>query len=379
MKIAIMSRWNATCGVSLHAELLGRKFREMNYEVKVFAPTLESANNDWHHRLVDVEDESWVYRIYSETNEFYYPDGGWIDYDILLNEDYDILLVEGYQRLPVKHLKKIIKQLKRKAKLVLVVHTGYIRDLLPYMKIPWDAITVFDTRYINELIKIIDPRVVEKTIVIPYPHAIIDDVKPFYPEFGRNKIVFITYGRQPVAEYLDYLKVLQRLNMEYDIVYWIIRSDNALPFKEPWIVQWVESPSIRTIYSYVMGSYIHLLPKSDSKAVVVSSTVAQILYSGTPTVVPNTRYFETIQVSKNGFGPVVKYDLGNTVDLYRKLKILIENKNVYKMVSQKAREYALRYSDRFVAKTYIDLFRKLLNDESIKTLSITSRKEFLSN
>ncbi len=379
MKIAIMSRWNATCGVSLHAELLGRALYSMGHEVKVFAPTHDTANKDWHHRPLDVNDEPWVYRIYGETDDFLYPDGGWINYDVLLNEDYDVLVVEGYQRLPIKHLRKIAGKLKRKAKLVLVVHTGYIRDLEPYMKIPWDAITVFDKRFVDEMIKFFGVEALDKTVIIPYPHAIIDDVEPFRPEFGRDKIVFITYGRQPIQEYLDYLRVLRRLSIEYDIVYWVIRSDDKLPFNEPWIIQWVGRPDIRTIYSYVMGSDIHLLPKSESKAVVVSSTIAQILYSGTPTVVPDTRYFETIPVDSKGFGPVVKYMLGNTLDLYRKLKVLIEEDSIRKEVTRKAREYALKYSDKVIARMYIDLFEKILCEEPLKTISVSREKGFLIN
>ena len=370
MKIAILSRWNATCGVSLHAELLGRAFYRMGYEVKVFAPTHESANRDWHHKPLDVKDEPWVYRIYSETDDFTYPDGGWLDHETLLTEDYDVLVVEGYQRLPVKKLRRVAGKLKKKTKLVLVVHTGYLRDLEPLMKIPWDAITVFDHRFIDEMIRYFGLEVVKKTVIIPYPHAIIEGVKPYRPEFAKDRILFITYGRQPIVEYLDYLRTLRKLVAEYDLVYWVIRSDEKLPFKEPWIIQWTGRPGIEVIYSYVMGSDIHLLPKSETKAVVVSSTIAQILYSGTPTVVPNTRYFETIPVDKNGFGPVVKYLFGNTIDLYKKLKLLIENDEIRREVSLKAREYALKYSDRVVAEMYVELFEKLLQEEPLEMISV---------
>ena len=38
MKIAMMSRWNVPCGVSLHAELVGREWARMGHDLSVFAP-----------------------------------------------------------------------------------------------------------------------------------------------------------------------------------------------------------------------------------------------------------------------------------------------------------------------------------------------------
>ncbi len=360
MRIAIMSRWNATCGVSLHAELIGRRFVRLGHEVIVFAPTLESANRDWHHKPIEIRDEPWVYRVYEETEEYDYPYGGRIDFKTVLREDYDVFIVEGYQRFPIYEFKKIVNEVKRKAPLVLVVHVGYVRDLDPYMEINWDAIVVFDKRYANEMIALYGKNALEKTIIIPYPFAVIDGARPYRPDFAKDKVLFITYGRQPLFEYYDYLQALRRLSMKYDIVYWIIRSDTQLPFKDSWIIQWKKRPDIKTLYSYVMGSDIHLLPKSDTRAVVVSSTIAQILYSGTPTVVPNTRYFETIPVDENGFGPVVEYEIGNIIDLYKKLELLIEDRDIRRKVSMSARKFALSYSDRIIARKFISLFEELI-------------------
>ncbi|OYT40788.1 MAG: glycosyl transferase family 1 [Desulfurococcales archaeon ex4484_58] len=378
MRVAFMSRWNATCGISLHAELIGRELKRRGFDVIVFAPTLESANKDWHHRPLDVVDEPWVYRIYVEATDEEYPFGGDIFEERILSEEYDILIVEGYQRLPVEKLARIIKKIKNRTKLILVVHTGFIRDLEPYMKIDWDAIVVFDERYINEMVRFFGERYVKKTVVIPYPHAIIDDVEPYRPDFAKDKLLFITYGRQPISEYLDYIRVLRRLYNEYDLVYWIIRSDNKIPFNEPWIMQEIGRPDIRTIYSYVMGSDIHLLPKGETRGVVVSSTIAQILYSGTPTIVPNTRYFETIPVDINGFGPVIKYMFGNTLDLYTKIKVLIEDNWLKKTISRKAREYALQYSDKKITDQFIDLMKRLSEEEEI-VVRVLKKEYVVSN
>ncbi len=60
MKIAMLTRWNATCGVSVHAELVGRQWIK-NHDLTVFAPTLESVSGDYHHRTTR-EDEEFVIR-----------------------------------------------------------------------------------------------------------------------------------------------------------------------------------------------------------------------------------------------------------------------------------------------------------------------------
>jgi hypothetical protein len=103
MRIGILSRWNATCGISLHAEALGREWAAKGHEILVFAPLEDTADADWHHRHLDVADESWVKRVYAEVND---PlEDGWVDVEELLSHRYDVFLIEGYFRLPVKSLK----------------------------------------------------------------------------------------------------------------------------------------------------------------------------------------------------------------------------------------------------------------------------------
>ena len=366
IKIAIMSRWNATCGISLHAEIIGRKFIDMKHEVIIFAPTLGSADTNWHHKHLDIKDEVWVHRVYEETEEYFYPYGGKVDINEILKWDFDIFIVESHVRFPIYEFKKVVNKIKRKAPILLVLHLGYIRDVEPFMEIKWDAITVFDRRFIDEILVVFGSDIIKKVFEIPYPYVILNEVKPYRPDFAKGKILFITYGRQPLMEYLDYIRALRKLSQKYDIVYWIIRSDGKTPFNEEWIVEWNQRPDLKTIYSYVMGSEIHLLPKGETRAVALSSTLSQVLFTGTPTIVPNTRYFELIPVDKNGFGPVVKYTAGNTIELYKKIVTLIENDHLRRRVSKEAKKYALKYSDEIIAKKYLDLIENLLSEESAR-------------
>jgi len=69
MKIAILSRWNTACGVSLHAELIGREFVENGHNLTVFAPS--------NIRPVG-KDEHYVVRCFSDEGDpietFFYPE-----------------------------------------------------------------------------------------------------------------------------------------------------------------------------------------------------------------------------------------------------------------------------------------------------------------
>ena len=38
MKIAMMTPWNTSCGVAMHAELIGREWIRMGHELNVLAP-----------------------------------------------------------------------------------------------------------------------------------------------------------------------------------------------------------------------------------------------------------------------------------------------------------------------------------------------------
>ena len=359
-RVAIMGRWNATCGISLHTELLGRKLVEKGHQVSIYAPTLESAEKDWYHRHIPVEDEPWVYRIYDETDEFHYPSGGSIYSERIFSDDFDAFIVESYVRLPVNELKKLVPEIKRKAPLILVVHLGYVRQIDPLMDIDWDAIVVFDRRYIDEIISVYGEKAVEKSFEIPYPYAIIEGVKLYRPEFYDGSPLLFTFGRHPGFEFLDYLSALRKLARNKSFTYWMMFSDgDKPPVEERWLRKSMERPVIRKLYSYLKGVDIHLLPKNDTRAVVVSSTIAQTLYSGVPTIVPDTRHFELLPTDEEGYGVVVKYRIGYINDLIDKLTNLMDDEDLRKKISQKAREYALRNSDEVVAERFVKLLKSI--------------------
>jgi len=354
MKIAIMSRWNATCGVSLHAELLVREWIKMGHDVVVFAPTIESASKDWHHKKIGENDEPWVIRCYEETDD---PELGRIDINKILSYDFELFIVEAYNRLPLRELRSLISTLKRKVKTVAIIHCGSKQDVEPFVKLDFDLLIVFDERYINELLKDHLPRVKDKICIIPYPCMEPLNVKPKRPTFADGKTLFLSFGRQPPEEYRDYVISLRRLTNRYDFIYWIIRSDGPLQVSDKWIKQWTKKLSLEELYSYLKAADIHLLPKGNTRKVVVSSTVFQTLGSLVPIIAPDTRYFETIPTNEDGIGPLIKYK--NVEDLTNKIIMLLEDDMLRRNVIKMAEEYVRRHSSRIIAKKYIDLFSKL--------------------
>lgn len=95
MKIAILSRWNTACGVSLHAELIGREFVENGHNLTVFAPS--------NIRPVG-KDEHYVVRCFSDEGDpietFFYPEP-------FLDTDYEILVAERVGHVPLEPIRCI--------------------------------------------------------------------------------------------------------------------------------------------------------------------------------------------------------------------------------------------------------------------------------
>jgi len=343
MKIGILSRWNATCGVSMHAELLAWEFIKMGHEIKVFAPYVETANRWWHHRIIK-EDEPFVIRCYAELRPKDFK-GGSLDFDNILKGDFDFFVVESYTSIPYREVEELVRKLK--CEKVAVIHEGS-RSHLRYSNLRvFDSLVVFDERYINEILY--DYR--DITRVIPYP---CHPVEKGNRKFAEDILTFFSFGRQPLGEYVDYIKALDWLAERYDFVYRIIRSDGFLPFQKPWIEQSNGRISNRELYARLHSADIHLLPKGKTKFVVVSSTLFQCLGSLVPTVVPNTRHFETLDEQML---PVVVYK--DVEDLKTKLIELIENDELRARIINAAEKYVEQNEVGRVARKFLELFESI--------------------
>lgn len=347
MKIAMLTRWNATCGISMHAELVAKEWIK-NHDLTVFAPTLESAR-DWYHQIVEKPDEGYVIRGYEQP--ITPSESSWID-DRLWKECYDILIVQGLALMPIQTLLKIWKKIK--AKKILVVHEGKLPTYESFYKCEFDSIVCFDNRYKSMLLRRYPP---DKIHIIPYPcHTVVRSNNVLARKkssISKKKIILFSFGRQPLEEYRDYLKVINGLKGRYEVKYVVLRSDHKWNQKElPGFLDLkMEAPPTEKIYEYLQVADIHLIPKSPTDSVVVSSTVFQCLGALTPIVVPNTKHFELLEKE------VVKYN--NREELREIIIKLITDEDFRKDVLNSAEKYVNNNSSEKVAEMFIKLFRDI--------------------
>ncbi len=343
MNVGILTRWNATCGVSLHAELLTAEFFKMGHDVKIFAPRTGSANRWWHHKIIR-DDEDFVIRCYNELR----PEtmaGGSLDHEKVLSEDLDLLIVESYTSIPYSDVEKLVENVD--AVTIAVIHEG-AREDIRYSDIGvFDAVVAFDERYVREVLN----DCVERVRIIPYP---CNPVRKGKRRFAEDWLTFFSFGRQPYEEYVDFISALEKLSRRYELVYRVVRSDGLLPFEREWLKQ--EQKRLKDteeIYRHLHSSDVHLLPKGSTSKVVVSSTFYQCVGSLIPIVVPDTRHFELLPDPK----PAVVYR--DVADLTKKLELLIEDDGLRSRIIDSAKEFVEEFRSDKIARKFIELYRSL--------------------
>ena len=355
MKIGFLSRWNATCGVSLHAEMIGRELLGRGYEILVFAPYLESANRWWHHKLVR-EDETFVVRCYEEIS----PEGGEgrLDIDKVLERDFDFLIVESYEKLPYRDVERLVGILREKGvPSIAVIHEGDYQDIRYNDMNVFEKVCVFDERYVREVIK---GRVKEEKIeIIPYPCYPVREGNRKFAEDGLVR--FFSFGRQPKEEYCPYLETLKVLKKYVSpIHYKVVRAMEPLRFWEEWFEQEERVLDYEDILKELHNSDFHLLPKGNTNRTVVSSTLYQVLGSLTLTVVPDNRFFETLPHGEES--PVIFYR--DLEELVKNLRNVIKNEEL----RERIRENARRFVEENEVGRITNRFEKLINSILVKDI-----------
>jgi len=346
LRIGIVSRWNATCGVAVHAEMIAKELQSMGHEVRVYAPTIESASRDWHHKLVKPVDEENVERCYVEATDtgFYCS-----------LHDIDALIIEGYARLPAHALGEQVAAARRRGSpTIMILHEGEPAPAARLLKnIPVDHVAVFDDRWISEILYPLRDSFEADVHIIPYPCMKPLTDKPYRPGFAEGKRLIVSFGRQPVEEYVDYIKALTMIEGREDFIYWVIRSDGPLPFEKPWLRVTYARLETRDVHSILLGADLHLLPKGWTRKVVLSSTIYMTIATLTPIIAPYTRYTEDIPVDEQGYGPVVKYM--RVRELARKITLLLDDEELRGRVRRMASRFAEERSADKIARRIADI------------------------
>jgi hypothetical protein len=347
MKIAMMSRWNIPCGVSLHAELIGREWVKMGHDLQVLAPVeLEGYRCD--------EDEPYVKRCYT-LRKHQNKDDYFFDPKAFLKQNCDVFVVQNLEILPMEDLIKVYPLIREKAKTVLVVHEGKLPKDTIFYEFDWDTIVCFDERY-KKFIR--DICIENKIKVIPYPcHPVIhgDKVKARKRlDLPLDKKIVFNYGIG-IYRHLHLLPILERLNQDYPLILL------TLTHIQEWYdlfeaargrYQFIELRKgdipIRELYAYLHASDALLVHKDSAEAIVVPSTVNLCLGSGCPILAYNTNFFETFDKE------LIKYSgLGEAlVDLF-------EESEKVKMTLRIAEQYVRKNSSYEIAKRFVELFESL--------------------
>lgn len=295
MKIAMMTPWNVACGVSIHAELIGREWVKAGHELKVFAPREED-------KLPTARDEPFVSRCYSRGQDFH---GGlkglWLDSEPLLKSDYQFFVAQNLELLPVPELARIFFQITTKAIRILVIHEGSKSCLASseYQTLNWDAVVCFDERYRTEFSKVFST---ESIRIIPYPAQpkLLGDKEESRKKLGLplDGRIILTYGIS-MQQHLPVFFAIEQLNKAFPLKYLLLAHEtpaeilNQVKAEYDFVEVREGAHSIEELYSYLHASDVLLLHKQ-SAGLVVSSSVYLCLGSGCPIVIYEGRYTEDL-------------------------------------------------------------------------------------
>jgi len=293
MKIAMMSPWNVACGVSVHAELVGREWVRAGHELKVFAPV--ETEKIYHTR-----DEPFVTRCYSmRRSPKLRVEDLWLDPKPFLESDYEVFVVQNLELMPIYELKKIFPQIRRRAKTVLVIHEGNKNCFTkPYLDFEWDAIVCFDERYKREFAQIFPA---DKLHIIPYPaHPLaLGDKVAAREKLGlsRDEKIIFSYGIW-FHNRLHPLPVIEKLSKSFPLKYLAVIHE--IPVREPieeakakykFLEIREKALTLEELYTYLHASDVHLLWKfSEDPNLLVCSSVYLTLGSGCPIVINDSGY-----------------------------------------------------------------------------------------
>lgn len=352
MKIGMMGAWNTDSGASLHAELIGRAWVEEGHELSV----LTFYDYAFHGTQIVGEDEDYVKRCF--TVEGHSPPN--LEPIPFLTIEYEVFVVQDLGMLPKDLLAKIFHRIKKKAKVVNVIHDGDLSRVPSFYQFEWDALVCFDQRYRNFLIKAYEPS---KIHIIPYPcYPVMKGNKRAKREkLGLPEDSKIVFCFGPAARLVtEIVPSIAELGGDYPILLLVVtKHEGAIEqfrsLQESGILDIElrkEAPDMGRLYDYLHASDLLLINKKSIDRVVVSSTVFQCLGSGCPIIARDSNYVEYYDTE------MMKYSTKE--ELQRHLRSVFDQTEEYRIAIKAAEDYVEKNSAQVVGRRYIELFNSLL-------------------
>ena len=342
MKIGMMSAWNTDSGVALHAEAVGKVWREMGHELTVFTFTRE----DFHGEGFTGKDEDYVIRCIGTRRT------NFLDPRPILAAALDIFVVQDINMLPVENLAKIFPLIRKKAKTVHIVHENALPEEAWFYQFDWDGIVYFCNR--QNFLEGIYPGA--KLIHFPcFPLRRRDKLEARKRlELPLDKKIiyeFCQRGYKPFLRNLpEELKEKAVLLVVIPLSYEFLEEDSPPSWM---IVRREEALSHERFDDYLFAADAVILHKFQSRyRAVISSTAFQALGTGCPILVPGQSDF---------FFPfkdeVIRY--ADIEDLRKTLVELMEGGERYKARWEKAEQFVKENSPEKIAEEHIKLFHSL--------------------
>lgn len=345
-----MSAWNSDSGASVWAELVGRAFIKMGHRLTVFS----FLRGDFHGKVIAKKDENYVIRCFT-TSLFYKP---FLNSAPILNTDFDVFIVNDIKTLPYKQLFKIFPSIKKRAKTISVIHENKrFADPLVY-KFEFDAITCFDQRFYNFLIK---DYPASKLFIIPYPCA---PYKPGNKTVFRGKLhlpkkskIVFTFGQS--AKYVpELLPIIARLQMKYPILVLLISEDEDIISKFieyssqiPIEIRKLGFLNLNELYKYLYAADVLIYNKKSIPGVVLSSAIFQTLGAGCPILARRSNFVEPFNKE------VMKYQ--NKKEFEEALLDIFRKGPHYQETKRAASLFVRQHSAEKIAQKYLNLFSSL--------------------
>lgn len=313
-----MSSWNACCGVSSHAELIGEAFQRQGHELVVYAPMQYVDDNTCRYFTPD---QDYVVRNYSflrygdRYRDKTLLDSFYLDTEDMMEEDYDLLIVEKPSSIPLGKFREILPRIKSKAKVIAILHEGVL-PVNPYFReMDWEEVIVFDDRY-KTLFSQVFPD--ERLHVIPFPcHPL--DLRA--RSKAREKLglpsdvdMIFSYGR--VYKARQVLGALKDLREEYHSILYVYLVGDVLKYRflktleedYCFLETRFDRPPIEGLNDYLRAADAIIFHRGEANHIAVSSAVHLSLGSLTPIICSDCDYFESF---KKG---ILKYNNSSTLN-----------------------------------------------------------------
>lgn len=341
-KIAMMTAWNTDSGVAVHAEPIGKAWIEMGHKLQIFT----FLKDDYHGEEIIGEDEDYVTQCFGSSSGTNY-----LDPRPILTSDYDFLVIQDLGMVPKDKLAKIFPLIKKKAKVIHIVHDNVASSDASFYQFDWDALVYFDPRQERFLKEIYGD--IAHYIPFPcFPSRRVGKAEARKKlNLPLNKKIVAIFCRRSYQVYLPALP-----NHELKDVLFLVLTNKEIKEKYPQTEIRKDEFFPHSLFDdYLFAADAVILNKmstSPQEIGILSSTAYQCLGAGCPILSP--RIFDFFWPFER---EMLKY--ADRRELKELLLDVFAEEERYQDSQKAAEKFVEKYSPQNIAEQFIALFRSL--------------------